>query len=235
MANELSYLGIIPARGGSKRFPGKNIAMLNGQPLIAHTINAAAHAQRLTRTIVSTDDAEIAAVAKDWGGDVPFMRPALFAADQSPAIDVITHALEQLDSQGSIFDAVVLLQPTSPFRTGEHIDAAIALFEKTGADTVTSGCSAQHHPYYSWMIQDEELTPLYSLAHQSMPRQELPPVFYENGAIFVIKRAVLARGAFYGSKTVAYLMDQHSSIDIDTPEDLALCRFILEQRSQRPC
>lgn len=225
----LSYLGIIPARGGSKRFPGKNIAMLNGQPLIAHTIEAAAHAQRLTRTIVSTDDVEIAAVAKGWGGDVPFMRPALFAEDQSPAIDAITHALDQLDSQGLIYDAVVLLQPTSPLRTGAHIDEAIALFEKTGADTITSGCRAQHHPYYSWTIQDEELTPLFSLAHQAMSRQELPPTFYENGAIFIIKREVLVRGVFYGIKTVPYLMDERSSIDMDTIEDFQYAEFVMNR------
>lgn len=232
MANEMSYLGIIPARGGSKRFPGKNIAMLNGQPLIAHTIKAATHAQRLTRTIVSTDDAEIAAVAKDWGGDVPFIRPALFAGDQSPAIDVITHALDQLDSQGSIFDAVVLLQPTSPFRTGVHIDAAIALFEETGADTVTAVRIAQEHPYYSWTQKGDALVPFFSLNEQSMPRQQLPPALVENGAIYVIKRALLAQGTFYGMKVVPYLMNESSSLDIDTFEDFQYAEFVMNRRGR---
>lgn len=228
----LSYLGVIPARGGSKRFPGKNIAKLNCQPLIARTIEAAAHAQRLTRTIVSTDDVEIAAVAKDWGGDVPFIRPALFAGDLSPAIDVITHALDQLDSQGLSFDAVVLLQPTSPFRTGAHIDEAIALFEKTEADTVTAVRIAQEHPYYSWMQKGDALAPFFSLNEQSMSRQQLPPAFVENGAIYVIKRELLAHGAFYGSKVVPYLMSELCSLDIDTVEDFQYAEFVMNRSAR---
>lgn len=229
------YLGIIPARGGSKRLPRKNITLLNGKPLIAYSIDAAHKSARLSRTIVSTDDEEIMSVARFAGGDVPFLRPPSLAQDMSPVLGAIFHTLDFVEKEGTSVDAVVLLQPTSPFRTNRHIDEAIELFERTGADTVTSVCHAQHHPYYSWTLRNRELTPFFTLAHQAMTRQELPPAFFENGSIFVIKRAVLASGTLYGNKIVSYLMDQHNSIDIDTPDDLAWARFILDQRSHGPC
>jgi len=231
----MNYYAIIPARGGSKRLPGKNIALLNEKPLIAYTIEAAQQTDRLTRTLVSTDDPEIAAIARQYGAEVPFLRPAAIAADASPMLGVIEHVLHYFEQAGVVVDAVVLLQPTSPFRTSRHIDEALELFEQTGADTVTSVCNAQHHPFYSWTMRDGELSPFFSLAQQAMTRQELPPAFFENGAIFVIKRAVVASGALYGNKTVPYLMDYRSSIDIDTPDDLAWARFILEQRRHGAC
>ena len=223
----LRYLGIIPARGGSKRLPGKNISLLNGKPLIAYTVEAAQHSSRLWRSVVSTDDPEIAEVARRLGAETPFLRPAAIASDASPMLGVIEHALRHLEQAGEMIDAVVLLQPTSPFRTSRHVDEAIELFERTGADTVTSVCCAQHHPYYGWTVREGELTPFFSLAHQAMTRQELPPAFFENGAIFVIKRAVVAGGSIYGARTVPYLMDQLSSVDIDTADDFAWAEYLL--------
>jgi CMP-N-acetylneuraminic acid synthetase len=228
---QAACLAIIPARGGSKRFPRKNIVRLDGRPLIAFTIAAAASAYRLGRTIVSTDDDEIATVARACGADVPFLRPSSLAADQSPAIDVISHALERLDAAGTLFNTVVLLQPTSPFRTGAQIDEAVALFEKTGADTVTSVRVAHEHPYYCWTQKEGEdtLSPFFSLSEQALPRQELPPAFVENGAIYVVKRSVLANGTLYGSRVVPYLMDDRSSLDIDTEEDFHFAESLLNR------
>jgi len=224
------YLAVIPARGGSKRLPGKNIALLNEKPLIAYTIEAAKQANRLLRTVVSTDDLEIAAIARQWGAEVPFLRPPSIATDASPMLGVIEHVLHHLEQAGDVVNTVVLLQPASPFRTSRHIDEALELFERTGADTVTSVCNARHHPYYSWTMQGGELIPFFSLEHQAMTRQELPPAFFENGAIFVIRRAVIARGTLYGGKTVPYLMDYRSSIDIDTHDDMLFAGYLLQRR-----
>ncbi len=228
------YLGIIPARGGSKRIPRKNVILLDGKPLITYSIDAARNSRRLSRTIISTDDEEIISVARHAGGDAPFLRPAEIAADSSPMVVVIEHVLRYLEGPGGKVDAVVLLQPTSPFRTNRHIYEAIELFERSGADTVTSVCGAREHPYYSWTLRNGELAPFFSLAHQSMTRQELPPAFFENGAIFVVRREVLRSGTLYGRVIVPYQMDQRNSVDIDTPDDLAWAEWLIRRNEGTP-
>jgi CMP-N,N'-diacetyllegionaminic acid synthase len=223
-----NYLGIIPARGGSKRIKRKNLALLAGKPLLVYTIEAALAARRLTRVMVSTEDPEIAAVAKQSQAEVPFLRPPELAQDYSTSLQVIKHVLDTLGREGAVFDGVALLQPTSPFRTGKHIDAAIERFEKTAADTVTSVCAAEEHPFYAWKLAEEgELTSFISLECQTMDRRDLPPVYFENGAIYVCARSALDQDCLYGQKVISYQMSRFDSVDIDTPLDLQWAEFLL--------
>lgn len=228
----MNYYAVIPARGGSKRLPRKNVALLNKKPLIAYTIEAATSSKRLSRLIVSTDDEEIASVSKRFGAEVPFQRPLELSRDGSAVIDVINHAVSHFERQdGDRIDSVVLLQPTSPFRTSKHIDEAIALYESSEADTVTSVRQLSEHPYWSWTIQGADFQPYFSKEHMSMGRENLPPAFIENGAIFIIKRSVIDNNSIYGQKIVPYLMDRKSSIDIDTLDDFLFAEFLLERES----
>ena len=137
-------LGVIPARGGSKGVPGKNLATVAGRPLLAYTADAARTSRRLSRTVVSTDDVAIADAARGLGLDVPFMRPATLAADDVPMLPVLQHALAAIREQGDDVDVLVLLQPTSPMRRAEHIDAAVAMLETSGADSVVSVVDVPH-------------------------------------------------------------------------------------------
>lgn len=226
---ELRYLAIIPARGGSKRVPRKNLRLLGGKPLLAYTIDAARQSRFLNRIIVSTDDKEIAELALSSGAEVPFLRPSELAQDHSSVISALQHVVDNIEKDGSAVHAVVLLQPTSPFRTAAHIDEAIALFEASGADTVTAVHESREHPYYSWTLDDKRLVPFFSKKHQAMVRQELPCAMVENGSIYIIKRSLLGSGKLYGENTRPYLMDDHSSLDIDTMEDLRWGEFSLSQ------
>lgn len=221
----MAYLGIIPARGGSKRIPDKNLVAIGGKPLIAHAIEAAAASKSLTRVVVSTEDTRIAEVARDRGSEV-VCRPPEMARDESPVIDAILHVLHTI-ANGSVFNAIVLLQPTSPFRTGQHIDEAIGLYESSGADTVTSVRESSEHPYWCWTIRNGVFQPYFSRNRMSMGRESLPPAYVENGAIFVVKRSVITGKTMYGNKIVPYLMNRECSIDIDTPEDLFKARSIM--------
>lgn len=224
------YLAIIPARGGSKRIPRKNIAFLAGKPLIAHTIEAALASVKLSEVVVSTDDEEIAKTAVEWGAKVPVLRPKNLAEDTSAPVDALLHMVRHVEQRGENVDAVVLLQPTSPFRTGTHIDEAVNLFESTGADTVTAVCQAREHPYYTWTMQEGCLKPFFSMEHQMLPRQSLPAALVENGAIYIIKRALLDRGTLYGNKIIPYLMEWETSVDIDMPQDLVWAEYLISKR-----
>ena len=227
------YLGIIPARSGSKRMPDKNIRPLAGMPLIAHTIKAAAESKKIARTVVSTDSKRIAGIAREWGGDVPFLRPAEIAGDTSSPVEAILHAVNAIEAEGRHVDAIVLLQPTSPLRTASDIDAAIDLFESTGADTVTSVRLASEHPYWCWTVKDGALHPYFSRDLMSMGRESLPQAYVENGAVFVAKRSVVAGTSIYGDKVVPYIMSLESSVDIDMPDDLVMAESAIERKGAR--
>lgn len=229
----MNVLGLIPARGGSKGIPRKNIVPLGGKPLIAWTIEAARQAQGVSRVVVSTDDAEIAAVARQWGAEVPFMRPREIATDGAVALPVIRHAVETLERQhGWCSDAVAYLQPTSPFRRAEDIDAAIALLHTADADTVVSVTRVPHNMLPdSLMRQDEDGT----LAFVAPPelrrfrRQEKENVlFARNGpAILLMRRAVLEAGNLYGQRILPVTMERLRSLDIDEPLDLEIAEALL--------
>ena len=205
------YLAIIPARGGSKRIPGKNLRRLGGKPLIAYTIAASQSSRRLTAVVVSTDHAGIARFAAAAGADPQGLRPARLARDSSPTVDALRDALRKYESAHGRVDAVVVLQPTSPFRTAAHIDAAVARFESSGADTVTSVRPAHDHPCWAWKAAGRLIRPYHSWRKAALPSARLPAVYMENGAIYVIDRALIARGRFYGRRVVPFVMDAISS------------------------
>jgi CMP-N,N'-diacetyllegionaminic acid synthase len=226
------YLAVIPARGGSKRVPGKNLALLGGKPLLLHTVEAALATKRINRVLVSTDEGEIARVAIAAGAESPALRPTALARDKSPMLGVVLHAISMAEPDRRWVEAVVLLQPTSPFRNASQIAAAIACYEANEADSVISVHAAREHPYYAWRLEDEVLVPFYSLQHQQTVRQALPAAYYETGAIFVLRREVLDTGEFYGEKVVPFEMDEVSSVDIDTPQDLAFAEFLIDRYSK---
>ncbi len=226
-------LAVITARGGSKGIPGKNIADLAGKPLIAWTIEAALRSKAVSRVIVSTDDAEIAAVSRQWGAEVPFLRPALLASDTSPHLPVLLHALAWIDEHDSQrYDDILLLQPTSPLRATDDIERAVQIARDHHADSVVSVCPAHPHPFLARRITDdgrlEEFAPR---TEGYMARQGLPPAYMLNGAIYLVRREVLIdRQSFYTDRTFAYVMPQERSLDIDTPWDLYLANLILRAR-----
>jgi CMP-N-acetylneuraminic acid synthetase len=224
-------LGVIIARGGSKRLPGKNIRPLGGKPLIAWTIEAAQCAKSLTHLIVSTDNVEIARIAEGCGASVPFLRPGELAGDTSSAVDVLRHAVSFMDSRGIHAEVVVLLQATSPFRTGLDIDAAVERLNAQQADTVISIRPAVEHAYWAWTEVDGLLTPLFSVEHMAMARQSMPATYFETGALYVVRRDVLDGGSLYGRRIVPYQMAPRAAVDIDDEEDLRLAERLLEKES----
>lgn len=222
------YLGLIPARGGSKRIPRKNLVKLGGKPLIAYSIESGLRSKKIARVVVSTDDEEIAAAAKAWGADAPFLRPRRLAGDLSPALDAVLHAVAQIEKDGRRVDAVVLLQPTSPFRPRGLVDACIARFEQTRADTLTTVYDTAQHPFHAWRLRDDGfIVPFHPMRYQSISRSRLPRSFAETGDVYIIGRAALRRKKLYGRRVVPFLVDPRTSVDIDTFEDLEKARRLL--------
>lgn len=225
------YLGVIPARGGSKRLPGKNLAPLAGRPLIDYTLRAAAGAKRLGAFVVSTDSEAIAAHARTLGAPVT-MRPAAMAQDDSPVVDALRHAMERFEKDaGPRVDAIILLQPTSPLRTADDVDRAIGIFEATRADTVTAVRTARDHPYWAWRDSGDGIAPFFGPGEMAMDRSRLPQAWSESGAVYVMRRALVEAGRIYGERVAACPMDETGSVDVDTPLDLAWAEFLLKGRS----
>lgn len=216
-----STLGIIPARGGSKGIERKNIKCLNGRPLITYTIDAAKTSEPVERVIVSTDDPEISEVAASAGAEVPFMRPADLARDDTPTEPVVTHALRELDED---FDQFVLLQPTSPLRTAEHVTESIKKYTSSRATSLLSVYPSKN---YRWQYTQEGATQVNFDGTRSR-RQEKQPEFAENGAIYLtdVDGYLETENLMYGV-TELYEMSERSSVDIDTPFDLWLAEQIL--------
>lgn len=235
----MEILAIIPARGGSKGVPRKNIKLLAGEPLIAHTIREARKSRYITRTVVSTEDEEIASVARELGAELPFMRPPELAADDVLDLPVFQHCLHWLrENQGYAPDIVVHLRPTAPLRTVFHIDKAIELFlASPGTDSVRSVSPASEQPLKMWRVKDGHLIPyipadVYGLEEAyNMPRQKLPPAYIHNGAVDVIKTEVIAeRNSMTGDVIRALVMDTDDSVSIDTPLDWQLAEILIARR-----
>ncbi|MBI2636157.1 acylneuraminate cytidylyltransferase family protein [Candidatus Peregrinibacteria bacterium] len=232
-------LGIITARGGSKRLPGKNIASVNGRPLLAYTCEAALGSALLTRTVLSTDDEAIAAVGRSCGIEVPFLRPKELARDDTPSTDVIAHMLSELEKKEKYYPTIiVLLQPTSPLRTSEHIDRGVRLLRQTGADSVVSVVEAPHAltPGKIMRVVDGKLRPAERQPGQSAragSRAAETEKFYGcNGAIYAFKTAVFLRsGGIFGDDSRAMIMNPEDSLDIDSPFDLLLAEKLLQDRA----
>lgn len=222
-------LAVIPARGGSKGIPRKNIALLRGRPLIAYTIDASRAATSLERIVVSTDDAEIAAVSRSLGAEV-VMRPAELASDESGTLSVLQHVVAELAGAGYRPDAVMTLQPTSPLRTSVHIDEAARAFANDPlADSLVSCIEVPHvfHPR-SVMRRTAEgyLVPFLDLP-QPGRRQDKEPVFARNGAAIYITRTERLGTFIFGGRLIPYMMPEAASTDIDCPADLAAVERLL--------
>lgn len=228
----MKILAVIPARGGSKGVLKKNIRPLGGLPLIVHSIQACQGAQLLDSYIVTTDDEEIAAVAKAAGAPVPFVRPAALATDSAKAIPVIQHALTFMEEANhTTYDAVMMLQPTTPFRTAEDIDNAIRILMETGADSVISVVDVEgHHPARMKFLEGDRLVdPDFCEAYENQPRQELRPMYIRNGAIYLTRRDVLMSGSFKGKDCRALVMEAERSVNIDNMRDFEYAAFLLSQ------
>jgi N-acylneuraminate cytidylyltransferase/CMP-N,N'-diacetyllegionaminic acid synthase len=225
-------LAIIPARGGSKGVPRKNLRLLAGKPLIVYTIDAALGSKYKPRIVVTTDNEEIASVSRAAGTEVPFMRPAELAEDTTPMFPVIRHAVEWLKHHEDYEpDLIVLLQPTSPLRTAEHIDGAIQLALESQCDSVLSLCEAEHSPYWMRILDGEGLVKSFvETEREYTRRQDLPAVYRLNGAILVTRPQFVAQGRFLGEKTRALIMSREDSVDIDDELDFLLAELLLERR-----
>jgi CMP-N-acetylneuraminic acid synthetase len=234
----LRVLALVPARGGSKGIPRKNLQLLGGRPLVTHAVTAGLHASLVTRVVCSTDDAEIAEVARAAGADVPFLRPVELAADASEDWPVFGHALDWLEHhEGWAPDLVVNLRPTSPLRTAAHVDAAIRLLLETGADSVKAVCLARQHPHKMWLRQADGLlepflkTPFRLSRGPDVPRAELQDVYWQNGVVDVTRREVIReQGMMIGARVAGLVTAPEESIDIDTPLDLALAELLFARR-----
>lgn len=232
----MEILGIIPARGGSKAIPRKNIALLNGKPLISYTCKAAKKSKRLTRLIVSTDDKEIAQICMQNGVEAPFLRPKDLAKDEIGMFEVVEHALQTLEEAEDYKpDIIILLQPTSPLRTSEHIDKAVDLLIKTGADSVVTVVHVPHqfNPVSVMKIENEKLVPFIS-GSQILRRQDKPKVYGRNGpAVLAVRRqTVLNKKSLYGDDVRPLIMSEEESIDIDTQFDFEIAEFLLKKSSK---
>lgn len=228
-------LALIPARGGSKGLVGKNLRPLGGRPLIAHTIRAALEARAITRVVVSTDAPEIAAAARRAGAEVPFMRPAALATDTASSLDVCLDACDALATPERPIDALALLQPTSPLRTAADIDAAVALFVARRANAVIAVTPDPHPIAWTRVLgPDGLLAPHPAFAGvPSGRRQDHPPTFHPNGAIYVISVPFLrAHRALESDRTYGYPMPPERSVDIDTALDLAVAEALLAALGQ---
>jgi CMP-N,N'-diacetyllegionaminic acid synthase len=221
-------LALIPARGGSKGLPRKNVLPLGGQPLIAWSVAAARGSRYVDRTVVSSDDAEIIAAARAAGAEIPFVRPAALAADDTPTLEVALHALDALEAVGPAVDYLALLQPTSPLRSAGDIDACLEACLREGAPSCVSVTRPDKSPY--WMYTRDgrgRLRPLLPGPDISQ-RQHLPIVYALNGAVYVTRTdALRSRRAFVTEETLAWEMPPARSVDIDTDLDLKVAAALL--------
>lgn len=232
----MEILAIIPARGGSKSVPRKNIKLLGGKPLIAHTIEVARNTSLLNRFVVSTEDEEIANIAMDLGAEVPFRRPRALAEDQSPDLPVFQHSLHWFEKEENYKPEIVVnLRPTSPFRKPDHIDEAIRLLIESNADSVKSVSPAQEPPQKMWRIKNGFMTPLLPVEmgihgdHQS-PRQSLETIYWQNGIVDAVwRKVVVEENSMTGSKIQGFILDPIFAVDLDTEEDFLVAELLLER------
>lgn len=226
-------IAIVPARGGSKGLPGKNIKELFGKPMITYTIEEGLRSQHVTEIIVSTDDKEIAEVAVRYGAKCPFMRPMELATDKSLAMDTYTYTIERLTKEfGYNIREFTVLQPTSPLRIAEDIDNTIEIFKKHDADSAIS-FTKEAHPisWHKYLDSEGKISPLFEDKVQN--RQEIRPTYYPNGAVYVFKLDVVKSGRYYTENSYAHVMPADRSVDVDTIDDFEYAEFLLRKRYEK--
>ena len=232
-----TILGLIPARGGNKGLPGKNIKPLLGKPLIAWTIEQSLESKYLDRVIVSTEDKEIAEVSKKYGAEVPFMRPRELATDEAKGIDVILHAIDWLNENDKQkqYNLIMLLQPTSPLRATEDIDKAIEFLFLKEAKAIVSVCEVDHHPLWANTLpEDGCMKDFIRKEIMNKNRQELPVFYRLNGAIYLAYCDYIKnQKKFFGEETFAYIMPKNRSVDIDSNLDFKLAGLLMGKKKTR--
>ena len=226
-------IAIIPARGGSKGLPGKNIKEMCDKPLIAYTIEAALKSKSIDHVILSTDDEEIAAVAKKYGAEVPFMRPAELASDTAMAVDNYIYTIGRLEKEWNTkIDSFVVLQPTSPLRIAEDIDGADELLISRKAESVVTYVK-EAHPIF-WHKKIDENNKLEDIFEGTIAnRQELPITYYPNGAVYVFSTEMIRQKKYYTDKSYAYIMPRERSIDIDFIDDFKYAEFLMSNSKDK--
>ncbi|SDH03544.1 acylneuraminate cytidylyltransferase family protein [Psychroflexus sediminis] len=225
-------LAIIPARGGSKGVPRKNIKELGGKPLLAYTVEAAQKSKLIDRLILSSEDEEIMEVAKSLGVEVPFKRPEQLAKDQSGSMGVVQHAVEVLEQQGDVYDAVILLQVTSPFREEGFIDQAIEKFIKSESDGLVSVLPVPHEFNPHWVFEtdkNDELKIATGDEEIIKRRQDLPKAFFRDGSIYITKTECIKKGSFFGKKLTYIESNPDLYVNIDTMKDWEKATNTLEK------
>ncbi|OGZ22927.1 MAG: hypothetical protein A3A08_02660 [Candidatus Nealsonbacteria bacterium RIFCSPLOWO2_01_FULL_41_9] len=231
MLNNEKILAIIPARGGSKGLPKKNIKFLAGKPLIAHTIEKALKSKYLDKVIVSTDDKKIAEISKKYGAQVPFLRPKKYAKDNSPVFETILHAVNWLEKKGEYFDIVVWLEPTSPLRKEGEIDKAIGLFLKNikRADSLVSlGEVHLEAPHIMKKIKRGYVNPFIEINKAIYTRQQLPKTYFPYGVIYLSKIGAFKKyKTFYQKRTIPYFIERWQNYEIDDIFDFICVEAIL--------
>ena len=233
MTNKNNYIAIIPARGGSKRLPGKNLMPIAGKPLIVWTIEAALESGIFDRVLVTTDSEEIAEISIRAGAEVPFLRPSDLAVDSTTTIDVLTHIIDTLKLSGEMsFSHLTLLQPTSPLRDAGNIKNAIDFLEKNEADAVISICKTEHSPLWSNILpSNNSLENFIPDEIQKKPSQDLPAHYRLNGAVYIcnVKRMMEEKTLFLPHNCFGYVMSRKDSIDIDDQVDFDLAEIYLNR------
>jgi CMP-N,N'-diacetyllegionaminic acid synthase len=220
-------LAIIPARGGSKGLPKKNIRPMAGEPLIAHSIKAALQATSITEVVVSTDDPEIARIAEEYGASVPFLRPDHLSQDNSLAKDAYIYTVEELKKRNprNDYSNVAVLLPTSPLRTPEDIDAAVKLFHDRDADSVVSYAEMPHP--VQWVTRIDENGKFLDLRNDLKNRQSYEVYYYPVGAIYVFRYSLLKTGKYYSDNSYCYAIPKSRAVEIDTLEDFLYAEVLL--------
>lgn len=228
MYKNKKIIGWIPARGGSKGIPRKNIIDLCGKPLISYSITAALQSEYIDYVMVSTDDEEIAAVAREWGAEIPFLRPAELASDTAKTVDAVVYTVQALRDQGMEFDTVVLLQPTQPLRTAEDIDGAIETYMEAGCTPLVSVSRVEDHPLLIRSIQENQLVPLLNVS-STCRRQDMPDYYRVNGCIYINEADQIDENTSFNDNSLPFVMDNSHSVDIDAMRDLYMAKYYLEQ------
>jgi CMP-N,N'-diacetyllegionaminic acid synthase len=232
----MRVLGIITARGGSKGILRKNVALLLGKPLLAYTAEAALASKKLTRTVLSTDDVEIANIGRQWGIDIPFPRPAELARDETPTIPVLQDVVRRLEAMGESYDAILTLQPTNPLRRAQDIDGAIELLQQTGADSVISfsDVGERHPARMKWIDAEGRVSdPPFAEEFEGKPRQELSKLYLRDGSIYLTRRSVLMeQNSLKGSDCRAWIIPEERSRNIDTLFDLRIVECLLKAQGE---
>ena len=227
----MRILCLIPARGGSKIILQKNIKLLSGKPLIAWTIDAAKKSKYIDQIVVSTDNIEVAEIAKKYGAKVPFLRPDELATDEALSIEVVLHALKQLPG----FDWLLLLQPTSPLRTNSDIDGIIKFCKDHKSPSAVSICEVSKHPYWMYKKDDRfRLQSFISNCPKITRRQDLPKAYSLNGALYLAKTDwLLKKKSFIGKETLGFAMSLDKSVDLDTIEDWNWAEHLIKKKYEK--